>query len=143
MYRNLLIGVLLSLCLSVLGSISLAQTPNVALTSRAAVTDLRPTLQRMRSEGKLTQGRVRVFTRQAQPGKPALSLFVTVAKGAVTKWECVDAKGASLPVTYAKAVTCEACVTIDPDGDGPLPPSRECWEVPCDTLPPMPATAIQ
>ena len=107
----------------------------------ANANDLRPVLAKMRSENKLTTGRILIRSTTAKRNTPAFKLWATLEKGKVTEWQAVDANGKNLQTTAAKkrkkgkrssdGVECKICVYV-PDG------FIKCYEIKCSDMP-MPA----
>lgn len=154
MSRNLLMGALVSCCLIGFSSISLAEekpkeskpheaTPTEAKTSSSPA-DLRPTLDKMRKDHKLIQGKNTVVTVKAEGGSPAFTVFAMVDKDKITKWEAVDASGKQLKIKTgqdkAKA-TCTVCIETDA-GDG-KPMVEHCWQIDCKDLPSSKDTSVK
>ena len=105
----------------------------------ANANDLRPVLAKMRSENKLTTGRILIRSTTAKRNTPAFKLWATLEKGKVTEWQAVDANGKNLQTTVARkrkkdkkgivGLNCMACVTM-PNG------SQQCYRIDCDDAPP-------
>jgi hypothetical protein len=154
MPRDLLMGALVLCCLIGFSSISLAEekpkeskpheaTPTEAKTSSSPA-DLRPTLDKMRKDHKLIQGKNTVVTAKAEGGSPAFTVFAMVDKDKITKWEAVDASGKQLKIKTgqdkAKA-TCTVCIETDAGGGKPM--VEHCWQIDCKDLPSSKDTAVK
>ena len=104
----------------------------------ANANDLRPVLAKMRSENKLTTGRILIRSTTAKRNTPAFKLWATLEKGKVTEWQAVDANGKNLQTTVAKkrkkdkrdrdVISCRVCIYIP---DAP----RHCYDIDCDDVP--------
>lgn len=141
MFRNVLIGMTLSLLVLGHMAVGTAQTAPTDTVKIVKGGDLRPIVTAMRQRNELVQGRVKVSATPAQGGLPALTLYATVDKGQITKWEFVDGTGTTLPTTTSNAtVSCEVC-TIITNANGVR--ERYCRPVDCKDVAQVPSTKIQ
>jgi hypothetical protein len=102
--------------------------------------DLRPVLEKMRSQKKLIQGKNLVAETKAQGSTPAIKFMAIVNKGRITKWDAVDGNGKSVQTAVYRAVAedggitveCQVCAIVkQPDNST----TKVCYNIDCKDAP--------